>query len=316
MEYTDKAIGIDFGGTSIKMGVVIGKQIIDEAPAIIPKNYPVPSDLIQALADAIAKLRETHPEITAIGVGVPGFVNTPTGTIHNLTNVPGWKNIPLKQLLTEKTGLHCIVENDANAMAIAEWRLGSGKHFHNLICLTLGTGVGGGIIANDHLIRGSQFVAGELGQASINYQGRVGEYNNPGSLEDYIGNNEFAADAQRAYHEAGIEKTIDECAPAALDAAATHGDPVALACWDDYAKKLACMLANCCWLLNPEAFIIGGGISRAGETLLAPLRKHVHAQLSAPFKDHLKILPARFGNEAGIIGCAVLALEDLEGLTP
>lgn len=312
MEFTDKAIGIDFGGTSIKMGVVLGKQIIAEAPVIIPKEHPVPTELIQAIANQVNALKAEHSDIKAIGCGVPGFVDTPTGRIHNLTNVPGWVDIPLRDLLSEKTDLPCIVENDANAMGVAEWKLGAGAGFEHLVCLTLGTGVGGAVIVNNQLVRGSQFVAGELGQSSINYNGRVGAYNNPGALEDYIGNNEFAIDAQRAYLDAGIEKFIDDCTPAALDAAATGGCTVALACWDDFARKLACTIANCCWILNPEAFIIGGGISKAGNTLFEPLRKHVAAQLSAPFRDHLKIVPAKFGNEAGIIGCATLALEHAE----
>ena len=309
MESTDKAIGIDFGGTSIKMGVVLGKQIIAEAPMIIPKDYSTPTELIQAIADQVNALKAEHTHIKAVGGGVPGFVDSRKGHIHNLTNVPGWVDIPLRDLLSEKTDLPCVVENDANAMGMAEWKLGAGTGHQHLICLTLGTGVGGAVIVNNQLVRGSQFVAGELGQSSINYNGRVGAYNNPGALEDYIGNNEFAIDAQRAYFTAGIEKFIDDCTPAALDAAATAGCEVALACWDDFARKLACTLANCCWLLNPEVFIIGGGISKAGNTLFEPLRKHLKAQLGAPFRDHLKIIPAKFSNEAGIIGCAVLALE-------
>ena len=309
MEFTDKAIGVDFGGTSIKFGVVLGKQIIAEAPPIFPKDYPRPTELIQAIAKTCKQLMSEQADIKAIGCGVPGFVDTSNGRIHNLTNVPGWVDIPLQELLAEQTGLPCIVENDANAMGAAEWKLGAGAGFEHLICLTLGTGVGGAVIVNNQIVRGSRFVAGELGQTSIHYNGRVGAYNNPGALEDYIGNNEFAADAQRAYFEAGIEKHIDDVSPAALDAAATGGCPIALACWDDFARKLACTLANCCWILNPDAFVIGGGISKAGNTLFEPLRKHLSAQLSDPFSKHLQVIPAKFSNDAGIIGCAVLALE-------
>ncbi len=312
MKFTDKAIGIDFGGTSIKFGVVLGKQIIEEAPIILPKDYPKPFDLIQAIADTVNKLQKEHSDIKAIGCGVPGFVDTPTGRIHNLTNVPGWIDIPLRDLLTEKTSLPCIVENDANAMGIAEWKFGAGSGFAHLVCLTLGTGVGGAVIVNNQIVRGAQFVAGELGQTSIHYNGRAGAYNNAGALENYIGNNAFAAEAKRAYFKAGIEKHIDDCTPTALDAAATAGCSVAIDCWDDFARKLACTIGNCCWLLNPQAFVIGGGISKAGKTLFEPLRKHMAAQLNAPFRDHLEIIPAKFSNEAGIIGCAVLALESAE----
>lgn len=312
MEYTHKAIGIDFGGTSIKMAVVLGKQIIMEAPLILPNQFAEPDELINAIVARIDGLRDSHPDIVAIGCGVPGFVDAPTGRIHNLTNVPGWVNIPLKDILEQKTNLPCTVVNDANAMGFAEWKLGAGLGLSHLICLTLGTGVGGAVIVNNQLILGCQYGAGELGQMSIHYAGRTGAYNNHGALEEYIGNNEFAAEAQRLYHEAGHDKSLNECTPASLDAAATAGCEIARACWDDFAKKLACTLANCCWLLNPEAFVIGGGISKAGDTLFIPLKKHLFDQLSGPFKDTLKIIPAMFGNEAGIIGCATLALDSLD----
>ena len=309
MKSTDKAIGIDFGGTSIKFGVVQGKEILADAPLVLPSEYPEPADLIDAIAETVNILNEQHQGIVAVGAGVPGFVDTPTGRIHNLSNVPGWTDIPLRDLLKEKTGLPCMVENDANAMAVAEWKQGAGAGFEHLVCLTLGTGVGGGIVVNNQLVRGSRYVAGEPGQSSIYYKGRIGEYNNPGALEDYIGNKEFAADAQAAYKTAGIDKDLYECSPAALSTAASNGDVIALSCWDDFARKLACTIANFCWFLNPEAFVIGGGVAKAGPFLFGPLKKHVNSQLSGPFKDHLQIIPAHFSNEAGIIGAATLAIE-------
>ena len=113
-----KSIGIDFGGTSIKFGVVSGKEIIATSPRIYPKDYPVPSDLIRAIAERVNQLKTEHNNVVAIGCGVPGFVDFPTGTIHNLTNVPGWTNIHLKEELEARTDLPTAVENDANAMAI------------------------------------------------------------------------------------------------------------------------------------------------------------------------------------------------------
>lgn len=303
-----KSIGIDFGGTSIKFGVVQGKDIIAKAPPIIPKDFPEPEDLIGAIAATVNQLKSEHPKIVATGCGVPGFVDFPTGIIHNLTNVPGWKNIPLKAKLQELTGLPTAIENDANAMAIAEWKLGAAFGTNHAVCLTLGTGVGGGIISNGDLIRGSQFVAGELGQTSINYKGRKGNYNNPGALEAYLGNNEFAAEAQQAYSDAGITKQIEDCTPAELSLAAENGCKIALDCWDEFSQKLAASLASTCWLLNPEVIVIGGGVANAGDILFKPLINHIHSQLSSPFKDHLRVVKAHFSNNAGILGCASLAL--------
>ncbi len=303
-----KSIGIDFGGTSIKFGVVQGRAIIATGERIDPKDYPKPDQLISAIAGRVKKFKEDHPEIVAVGVGVPGFVDFPTGTIHNLTNVVGWRNIALKKELEALTDLPTAIENDANAMAIAEWQLGAAKGCDHAICLTLGTGVGGGIISNGAMVRGAQFAAGELGQTSIDYNGRKGNYKNPGALEAYLGNNEFAADTLKDYREAGIEKDITDCSPQHIAQAAENGCNIALKAWDGFAEKLAASLATTCWLLNPEIIVIGGGVAQAGNLLFKPLIKHLHGQLGEPFKNHLRVLPADFKNDAGILGTAALAI--------
>ncbi|RYD34232.1 MAG: ROK family protein [Verrucomicrobiaceae bacterium] len=309
MSDTPLAIGIDFGGTSVKTGVVDGSEVIDHAPPIATPEFEGPGELIDAIARTVEDLRARHPGVRAIGVGMPGFVNFETGTVYNLTNVRGWTDIGLKALLEEKTGLPVVVENDANCMAYAEWKQGAGRGFQHLICMTLGTGVGGAVIANGQLIRGARHGAGEIGQTSIDYQGRPGAYGNLGALEDYVGNNEITESARVAYEAAGDPKGVELCTPAALAAAANDGDPVALKIWDDVGRMIATAAMNCCWLLNPDAIIIGGGVAKAGRLVFDPITKHLHEQLSGPFKDDLKIVPATFGNEAGIVGAAVLALE-------
>lgn len=304
------ALGIDFGGTSVKFGVVRGSQVIDTAPAIATDDYDEASPLIDAIVRVIEDLRQHHPNISAIGAGVPGFVDFPTGTIHNLTNVRGWKQIPLKEILHQRTGLPTTVENDANCMAYAEWKQGAGIGKNHLVCVTMGTGVGGGIITHGHMLRGAKSVAGELGQTSIHYEGRKGAYGNLGALEDYIGNNEIAADARDHYATKGIDRNISDCSPAALSKAANSGDEIAVEIWQGVASKLATTIVNACWLLNPEAIIIGGGVAKAGNLLFAPLKKSVSDQLSPAFLNGLEIIPAKFSNEAGIIGAAALALEE------
>jgi len=304
------AIGIDFGGTSVKTGVLYRSNIIDEAPRIDTQEFEEAGPLIEKIHQTIEGLRARHPKISAIGVGMPGFVDFPTGMVHRLTNVKGWVNIHLKRQLGGLCALPVTVENDANCMAYAEWKRGAGRGVNHLVALTLGTGVGGGIIVDGRVVRGSNFAAGELGQTSIDYQGRVGAYGNRGSLEDYIGNQEIAAMAAESCRQAGGEKSLDDCEPAQLALSAAQGDQVALKIWDKIAEILATALMNCCWLLNPEAIIIGGGVAKAGPLLFDPLNQYLRNQLSGPFKDDLQILPARFGNEAGIIGAATLALEE------
>jgi len=307
------AIGIDFGGTSVKTGVVEGARVVATAPAIATQDFDGPAALIEAMADTVAALRKNHPSVAAVGVGMPGFVDVIGGLVHNLTNVNGWQGIPLRDQLHARCGLPVSVDNDANCMAYAEWRRGAARGCDHVICLTLGTGVGGGVIANGQMIRGARFGAGEIGQMSIDYQGRTGHYGNHGALEDYIGNNEITARAVEAYAAAGIAKSPGECTPSALADAATRGDAIAQSIWEETARMLASAVMSACWLLNPEAVVIGGGVARAGDLLFAPFASHLMSQLTGPFRDHLKILPAAFGNDAGVIGAAAMALDMAAG---
>lgn len=302
-------IGIDFGGTTVKIAVVFQSHIIDHAPPIATQEFLGNEDLIEAMVRVVEDLRVRHPGIAAVGVGMPGFVNFEKGSVYNLTNVPGWDLIPLKRILEEKIGLPVVVDNDANCMAFAEWKCGAGRGFQHVVFMALGTGVGGAIIANGQMVRGAFHGAGEVGQTSINYHGRPGNYGNLGALEKYVGNAEITATARDTYTAEGISKPLEECTPAALAAAAHRGDPIALAQWEDIGRKLATAAMNCCWLLNPEALVIGGGVARAGELLFKPFKEHLFAQLSGPFQDHLMVLSAAFGHEAGTIGAAALARE-------
>lgn len=303
------ALGIDFGGTSVKIGVVQGCRVLDQAPPIATQEFEGPAPIIDAIVRTIETLRLNHRDLRAIGLGLPGFVDFDEGVVHNLTNVPGWTDIPLKRQLAERTGLPVVVDNDANAMAYAEWKLGAGRGLKHLIAITLGTGVGGGVIANGAMVRGARFGAGEVGQMSIDWQGTVGHYGNHGALEEYVGNQQIADLAHSLYAEAGQGRSLSSCSPADISRAAEAGDPIALRVWDRVSSMIATALMNCCWLLNPQAIIIGGGVGKAGELLFGPLTASLYRQLSGPFKEGLQILPARFGNEAGIIGTASLGLE-------
>lgn len=310
MKNSPLAIGIDFGGTSVKAGVVRGSEIIDHAPPIATQDFKSPEELLASIVRVAEDLRSRHPDVKAIGIGMPGFVDFETGVVLDLTNVRGWQNVPVKKLLEEKLSLPVTADNDANCMAFAEWKLGAGKGYRHLVCAALGTGVGGGIIANGQMIRGAKFGAGEIGQTSIDFQGRAGHYGNLGALEDYVGNREIARDAKSAYESAGITKDIEDCTPAALAEAARLGDQIAIHCWNMIGRMLATAMMNTCWLLNPEALIIGGGVARAGDLLFTPFREHLLRQLSTPFKASLAILPAAFGHEAGTVGAGVLALHE------
>jgi glucokinase len=311
MTTTPTAIGIDFGGGTVKLGVCQGAEILHLDDPINTELHPGPNALIAAMAERVARLRKSYPAIAAIGVGVPGLVDFDHGFVHELTNVPGWKHIPLKAILSEKTELPCTVENDANAMCYAEWRHGAGQGMKNVVALTLGTGVGGGLILDGKLYRGACFSAGEIGQMSIDLNGKPGHYGNLGALEKYIGRREITDHAVQRYEEAGACKDPNECTPKAIAEAALHCDDVARQIWGEVADWLGTSLSSIAWLLNPDAFIIGGGVAQAGDLLFNPLQRKVQSMLSTVVWEKLKILPARFSNDAGIIGNAALAADAL-----
>ncbi len=310
---TFSSVGIDFGGTSVKLGVCRGGELLCTDEPIPTADFHGPHALINEMAARVGRLRETYPDIAAIGVGVPGLVDFDRGFVHELTNVPGWKHVPLKTLLAEKAGLPVVVDNDANAMAWAEFRYGAARGLRNVVALTLGTGIGGGLILNGHMHRGSQDSAGEVGQMSIDFAGRAGHYGNLGALEKYTGNHQIAEHAVSRYAEAGIRKELADCTPKAIAEAAEAGDEIARGVWGEVAEWLGTALSSIAWLLNPDAFVIGGGVAQAGDLIFDPLKRKVQSMVSSVVWERLQIIPARFSNEAGIIGNAALAEELVQG---
>lgn len=308
---TKIAIGIDFGGTSVKPGVVSGSTIIARTEPIATREHGSAESLLTAILQAIATLRHQHPEVCALGAGLPGIIDGRNGRVRELSNVPGWHDVPLAALLREKTGLPSIIENDANAMAYAEWLFGAGRDRPNVICMTLGTGVGGGLILDGKLFRGSQLGAGEIGQMILEPHGVPGRYGNFGALEKYVGNRQIAERAQKAYAVAGIARGVGELTPLVLEEAALGGDKIAARLWEDLGFEIGIMLTNIVWLLNPDRIVIGGGVAKAGPLLFDPIRRAIRERTSGVFHEHLEVVPAQLGNDGGLIGSAALAVESM-----
>jgi glucokinase len=309
MSQSKKSIGIDFGGTSIKSAVVENGAIIERGAIIDPAKHESSLTLIEALFEGIKALRVAHPGVQGIGIGFPGFVDCKSGIVHSLTNVRGWHEVPMVRMLQERTGLKAAIENDANAMAYAEYLHGAAKGAQNAVCITLGTGVGCGLVLDGKLFRGTRFAAAEIGHTSIDLHGPRGVYGTPGDLEVYVGNKQTAERAARLYSAAGRPRSAAECTPADLSSLAAQGDSIAIGLWEQIGTEIGAALVNAVWLLNPDAIVIGGGIAKAGPLVMDPIRRTIRDRVSPLFSEHLKIVPAELGNDAGIIGCAELALE-------
>ena len=308
--HSNTAIGIDFGGTSIKSAVVREGKIVQRGQVIDTLKHDART-LMDALFEVIEELRAGTSGVAGVGVGLPGFVDSVNGVVHHLTNVEGWEEVPLARLLTERTGLPAIVENDVKAMTYGEWKHGAARGVQHAVCITLGTGVGGGLILGGRLHRGAQLAAGEIGHASIDYRGKPGPYGNFGGLEEYVGNRQIAERAMELYAAAGAAKTFEQCDPRNLEKAARTGDGVAKGLWDAIGDEIGAALANVVWTVNPDVIVIGGGVAKAGDVLFEPIRRSVCSRTVKLFHEHLRIIPAELGNDAGAIGNAALVLDSL-----
>ena len=309
------ALAVDFGGTSIKMGVTAGERILATADRIPTAMFESPQAIIDAMIASARTLRGQFPSACVMGMGMPRWCDYQRGVLYQLTNVRVWdREIPVKEMMEQALGLPVVLAYDANCMAYAEWKLGAGRGMSSLVCLTMGTGIGGGIVVHDRMLRGRRLSAAELGQTSIHYQGKTGPFGSRGAIEEYIGNNELAAEAVKRYAGAGIIKTVDECTPRHLDEAARSGCPIALQLWEDTAEMLGCLIMNLMYTLVPDAFIIGGGVAKAGDLLMKPLLENLRKQLFPLLMEDLKILPARFGPSAGLLGAGAMAMDEFMGM--
>ncbi len=305
------AVGIDFGGTSVRIGLVSEGRLVAKRPPLTTQSFAGPPPLINAMVKEVESIRAAHPELPALalGVGMPGFVDFASGVVHSLTNVRGWKEVALQQILRDRTGLPTVIENDAKSMTYAEWRHGAAKGKRNVFCLTLGTGVGGAFIIENQLYRGSNFGAGEIGQSSIDADGLPGNYGNLGALEKYVGNAQIVERAEEMYAASLQGAPEGELTPLLLQQAAERGDPVAIALWNEIGVRIGYALSNVVWLFNPDAIVMGGGIAKAGEWIFRPVRTEIQSRCSPVFWQRLEILPAKLGSDAGLIGAATLALD-------
>ncbi|MBQ9344868.1 MAG: ROK family protein [Kiritimatiellae bacterium] len=314
------AIGIDFGGTSVKLGRVLPDGTIAARTSFPTVGMGVDAwlDAVEAAVPALLEGIPADARFAGIGVGVPGFVDFDTGFVYDLANVPGWASVPLAERLRSRfpAAPHVVIENDVNAMAAGECAIGAGAAYRDAVFVTLGTGVGGAILINHKLYRGAHSMAGEIGHISIDRNGPQ-TATGKGGVEQYVGNRQIVKHALDLLATAPASTLLDQVpdrdpaqlTPRHISAAAEAGDALALRVFDDVADCLATMLASVAYTIQPEAFIIGGGVANAGEILFDPLRRHLNERLSPYFSERLTLRPATLGADAGLIGCAMLALQ-------
>jgi len=294
---TNQVIGIDLGGTAIKLGRFLQDGTCLETFSLTTPQPANPEPVVKAIAQGVQQLN-LNRTCSAIGLGMPGPTDKARRIARKSINLPGWDDVPVADWLEAHTGLPTVLENDANCAAIAENWLGAGRAFEDFILLTLGTGVGGGIFLNGQLFTGRDGAAGELGLITLNPDGYPCRSGNQGSLEQYAS----IGSIQR--------RTGQE--PAAMGRLAQAGDLAALEFWQDYGKVLGAGLASLVYVLTPEAIIIGGGISASCEFFLPSALAEIERRVVYPSRVGLQLLPAQLGNQAGMLGAAKLVWNEID----
>ena len=311
------ALGIDIGGTNTKFGVVNHRGEVLEKGNIRTDAYPTVEEYIDALHEAVHPLIEIYGKeknFDGIGVGAPN-ANYYTGTIEQAPNLPWKGTIPFAQLMKEKFGLPCTITNDANAAAIGEMLFGAARGMKDFIMITLGTGVGSGIVAGGKLIYGHDGFAGELGHTIVKPGGRKHwSTGSEGCLEAYASATGIAITAKKMraefpesilnqYPEESINsKTVHECA--------LKGDPISIEVFRYTGQKLGEALANFVMFSSPEAILLFGGVIKAGDFILKPTKLHMERNLLPIFRNKVKLVFSELDEaDAAILGASALVWE-------
>ena len=313
-----KRIGIDVGGTNVKIALVDdnGKSIYSNSVPTYAKmgyEYTV-NNIKQAIKDLMKETNTTPSDIEGIGFDFPGQVDCKTGVVKLAPNIPGWVNVPIAQMIEDEFHIPTRIDNDVRCAALGELKFGAGRGCENFICITVGTGIGSGIVINGKVVRGATNAAGELGHIKLQMNGGpICGCGDTGCLEAFASGPAIVAMAQE-YIKGGKSTKFREMAaaeggeitPYMVAKAAEEGDPVAKRIFEIVGEYIGIGLTSVINLLNPERVIIGGGVAESGELLLGPIRKTIKERAMVVAGNAVEIVPAQLGNSAGVIGASML----------
>lgn len=303
-------IAIDIGGTQLRVAVYPKGEI----RPLKQKRIPTQANDQSPLERLISLISELWPQsgepVRAIGVAVPGWVNPQLGVIHQCPNIPGWEKLPLVSILEKRFGVPVKLGNDANMAAVGEWRYGAGQGHHNIVYLTISTGIGGGVICDDRLLLGAHGLAAELGHVTILPGGPLCSCGHRGHIEAVASGTAIAHNVAEQLAQ-GVPSTLSRTAkPTGRDVtmAAEQGDPLAISALARSGTYMGLAISNYLHIFNPSIVILGGGVSKSGHFLLDPLRASLaeHA-LSPEYLHGLVITTAALGDDAGLMGALALA---------
>jgi glucokinase len=315
-------IGIDLGGTKISTALVNGDgkiiaQDYRETQAIAGPQVVVGRALDSA-REVMAQAEVEQSQVAAVGIGAPGSVDIKTGVVVAPPNLPGWDRVPLRQLVEDGLGIKAFLENDANAAALGEHRLGAGRGTEHMIYVTVSTGIGGGLILDGRLYHGVSGMAGEIGHITVMPYGPLCGCGNRGCLEALASGTAIAREARERVVR-GVPTLMADLAEGDLERitaklvaeAARQGDVEAQEIIDQAMRYLGVGMANLANLFNPQLIVIGGGLTNIGELLFGPVRRVVDQRAFRAQSQALRIVRAELGDDVGVLGAAAVALAQL-----
>jgi glucokinase len=319
-------LGIDIGGTNLVVGSVAedGSRIV--AVASEPTHAEAGAkDVLERLVNladrAIATTRKEVPgaEILGVGVGAPGPLDTKRGIVLLTPNL-GWVNLPLRQIIHDRLGLPAALDNDANCAVLGEWWVGAARGARHAIGITIGTGIGGGLILDGKLYHGASDVAGEIGHTTIDTEGRRCKCGNYGCLEAYASGPNIALRAVEEIEAGAVSRLptlvggdLSKVTAQTVYQAAQDGDELALEVVNDTARFLGVGIGNLLNVFNPEVVVVCGGVTAAGDHLFVPLRRETARRAFKPAVAACRIVPGELAGTAGVYGAAKAFLDQTLG---
>jgi glucokinase len=307
------AIGVDIGGTKVAAGVVDGDgTILARTRRDTPGQDAARTE--DVIVEVVAELAAAH-DVAAVGIGAAGWIASDRATVLFSPHL-AWRDEPLRDALAERVGLPLAVENDANAAAWAEYRFGAAQGHRVVLCVTLGTGIGGGIVIDGAVYRGAYGLAGEYGHMTVVPDGRRCACGNRGCWEMYASGRALARDARELAEESPVAAarmieaagSIDALTGPIVTAAALAGDSAAISLCTTMGRWLGRGLANLAAAFDPSIFVIGGGVSAAGELMVRPAEvEFAHTLTGRGYRPQAEVALAALGAEAGLVGAADLA---------
>lgn len=314
-------LGVDVGATVVKAGLVHKSGKIISKTSFPAKDFITKKAFINRIIKQISQLIKnaniSNKDLAGIGIGLPGRVDYNRGIVHDLTNIKGWREVPLKKILNKFFKIPIYIDNDANVFAQGQLKWGAAYDVRNAICVTLGSGVGGGLIIDGKVYRGSNYSAGEIGHICIDINGPRCGCGSSGCLEAFVGNEYIMNRVIKRIKEGKktslismVNRKLSNISPEMIDRAANRKDAFSIKIWEEVGTYLGVGLSGLVNVINPEKIIIGGGISKAGRFIFTPLKKEL---IKRAMNQHLKVLrvvSADFVDEAGVVGAASLVMKE------